>query len=179
MTKDHLATLRQLARDWGPHDSTGQAAAWAIEEIDRLRADISQAYDLRDKAEGRYCTALGEIERLREVIRTTLTIKIPTETMEQQFAVHYRRGYEAGRAALKSGVELSPSEAASFSKTLARSPRRIPLPPEVLADAHQDVVHQDTGPVRAGRSVKLSDVDPTPENLMKQGYRSGQISDKS
>jgi hypothetical protein len=31
---------------------------------------------------------------------------------------------------------------------------RCPLPPEMLVDALQDRVHEDTGPVRAGRSVK-------------------------
>lgn len=36
-----------------------------IAENEQLRSDISQAYDLRYKAEGRYCTALREIERLR------------------------------------------------------------------------------------------------------------------
>lgn len=34
---------------------------------------------------------------------------------------------------------------------------RDPPPPEVLAGALQDVVHTDTGRVRAGRSVKASD----------------------
>lgn len=33
-----------------------------------------------------------------------------------------------------------------------------PLPPAILADAHQDVVHTDTGAVRAGRSVKSTEV---------------------
>jgi hypothetical protein len=48
-----------------------EAHSKAQEEIiAQLRADISQAYDLRDKAEGRYCTALGEIEKLDERLET-------------------------------------------------------------------------------------------------------------
>jgi hypothetical protein len=38
----------------------------AADELEQLRADISQAYDLRDQAEGRFCTALGQIERLQK-----------------------------------------------------------------------------------------------------------------
>lgn len=33
-------------------------------------------------------------------------------------------------------------------------PAGNPLPPEILADALQDKIHEDTGAVRAGRSVK-------------------------
>jgi hypothetical protein len=42
----------------------------ADREIEQLRADISEAYDLRDKAEGRYCTALGTIEQLHAAVKT-------------------------------------------------------------------------------------------------------------
>ena len=39
-------------------------------------------------------------------------------------------------------------------------PQVSPLPPEVLADAQQDVVHVEDGPVRAGRAVKASEKYP-------------------
>jgi len=42
----------------------------SCKELDQLRADISQAYDLRDKAEGRYRTALGTIEQLHAAVKT-------------------------------------------------------------------------------------------------------------
>jgi hypothetical protein len=45
-----------------------------------------------------------------------------------------------------------------MSNSLGQSVRvtglRDPLPPEILADALQDVVHTDPGPVRTGRAVK-------------------------
>lgn len=34
---------------------------------------------------------------------------------------------------------------------------REPLPPGILADACQDVVHKDTGPTRAARAVRTAD----------------------
>lgn len=39
-------------------------------EREALRRDISEAYNLRDAAEGRYCTALVELDDLRRLLRT-------------------------------------------------------------------------------------------------------------
>lgn len=64
MTNDDLCPHCHLLRR-GAHSCMHSMQT----EIERLRADISQAYDLRDKAEGRYCTALGEIERLQKLLQ--------------------------------------------------------------------------------------------------------------
>lgn len=57
-------------------------------------------------------------------------------------------------AASETPVELSPSEAASFDKALARSPRRVSETPADLVGALQDRAHIDAGPFRPARSVK-------------------------
>lgn len=47
-------------------------------------------------------------------------------------------------------------KARDYFKRRSAKEASAPLPPEVLANALQDVVHVDDGPVRAGRSVKAS-----------------------
>lgn len=48
-------------------------------------------------------------------------------------------------------------KARDYFKRRSAKETSAPLPPEVLANALQDVVHVDDGPVRAGRSVKATD----------------------
>jgi len=56
---------KKYAERWDAGCDSRPLLEEADREIEQIRADISQAYDLRDKAEGRYCTALGDIERLQ------------------------------------------------------------------------------------------------------------------
>lgn len=73
---------------------------------------------------------------------------------------------EAIRASIRQGLIGAHVDRAEFEWAVARvyelehaEETRRPLPPEILADALQDVVHKDNGPVRAGYSVKTTGAD--------------------
>lgn len=86
MTNEQLAAYAAGASC--PHVDVMEMA----EEIQKLRADISQAYDLRDKAEGRYCTALGTIEQLHAAVKMAQELAA-TRLMEIERLNNALRGF--------------------------------------------------------------------------------------
>jgi hypothetical protein len=56
-------------RKWVPLDEYAQEIAALRNDLTACQLERSEAYDLRDAAEGRYCTALVEIERLRDRVK--------------------------------------------------------------------------------------------------------------
>lgn len=74
-----------------------------------------------------------EIERLSRLCQVT-KIRIPTQTMEYEFGVHYRRGYEKGKADAKAEIER-------LSKPY------VPMDDDARDDVHQSFTPSGTSSI--------------------------------
>jgi DNA-binding transcriptional regulator YiaG len=88
----------------------------------------------------------GSVTENRAVL---LPIRDDGTTLLDQLAAG---NYDVVISALGHGRQRAPSIATALSP--AAESVRLPRPPEELADASQDSVHEDAGPVRAGRGVR-------------------------
>ena len=77
--------------------------------------DDRQVY-LTDEADA----VIAELEaELAALLRGRVNTRIPTDTMEQEFAMHYRRGKEAGRKELEAEVARLRSQLEGTCQALA------------------------------------------------------------
>lgn len=92
--------ISQLREPPGGIFTAHELCSQAADKIEQLERDVSQAYDLRDAAESRYCTALMDIERLRNTLDYIAGLG-PGCEMEMR---------ETAKRALKSSHEPSKAE---------------------------------------------------------------------
>ena len=70
----------------------------ALKEHAKIAADLIEQQAAR----------IAELEAELASMAQGVKISIPTQTMEQEFQSHYRRGYEAGQAALRKRIDDAP-----------------------------------------------------------------------
>jgi hypothetical protein len=109
-TEAALATLRS------GQDVTGEAFAYCNQaDIDKLKADKWACVEVSAyKVDGSENIPLHLAAPTQSAQPAHIrSIKIPTDTMEQEFQTHYRRGYEAGKltqsAQIPAGWKLVPA----------------------------------------------------------------------
>jgi hypothetical protein len=139
----------------------------ADREIEQLRTDISQAYDLRDKAEGRYCTALGTIEQLHAAVKTA-----------QELAARRLMEIERLKGALKR-VRRITAEGTTHTGMIAAlgilveralNPGNGPLPPDYTYHSHEPLEQPVATPGATQKSEdSATDESSRPRGLLSQG----------
>lgn len=150
-------------------------------EIAQLRGNLSLAEEV-------LASAMQEIERLKKDLRraNAALVRHCVEQIRPGNAPDEPNPQPSALEREFSESPVTPIVEAALQKLGAQSLGdpweakmlgKWPLPPDVLADAQQDVVHQDTGAVRAGHSdfeairedyQNLTGVCPLPESPLKK-----------